>query len=123
MRVMAERTASNIQGAVNELPGQPDSFPSVAAKTKFPDALIRKTDFQWFDRLLMARQALLIERCAVLPGAFIGEIPMAGNTRGCIHQSHGREGPGLDQFMAILAARRQRWLLVENGPYLQMTHL
>ena len=103
MGIMAESAAPNRHGAMNELHREPDFFACVTAKTKLLDVLIRETDFQWFDRLLMTCKALLIERCAVLPGSFISDIPMAIDTGGRIRQAHGREGAGRNQFMAILA--------------------
>ena len=84
MGLMAKSAASNRHGAMDEPPGEPNFFACVAAETKLPDVLIRETDLQWLNGLLMACKALLIERCAVLPGPFVSNIPMAFGTGGCI---------------------------------------
>ena len=102
MRIMAKGTPPNSHRSVNKLPGKPNFFPSVAAKAKRLNLFSRESDLQWFDRLLMACKALLVDRCAMSPGTLIGEISMTTGARSCFHQSHRRDGAGLNQLMAIL---------------------
>jgi hypothetical protein len=86
----------------------------MAGKTELPGDNCRETYSPRSDRLLMASKALLLNRCAVPPGAPFDEIPMAGDTGDFMLFTHRGNASGRSQFMTILAAFGQSFILMKK---------
>ena len=64
----------------------------MAAKAEFLTFLLGEANPPWFDRLLVADEALLIDCCAVLYRAFVNEVLVAFDAGGLFLETYKIDG-------------------------------
>jgi hypothetical protein len=107
MGIMAYSTPPDVQGSVHIFPGPPDLFPRMAGKTFILEPTGGKTYTPRFNKLLMAGEAEIICRGAMLPFGLLKDIRMADSTGILSFEPHRIDGCGLVQIMAVTAALGQ----------------